>query len=1110
MIPGFTGRLISSSFAAGPLADVSGLAAAPPQIARECGRWNAVRQAELGPASSVRAIADVGAVPLLALLGYRLAGRRDAADRCELVLFAGARTIPAIVAPWPAGLDAIWRDAVRVGIARDARWCLCTNGRALRIVDTQRTWSRHYLEFDLESAAHLAETLRLLWTLGRADALSGHAPLLDRVVELSARHGTAVCRALAAGVLDALRIVLQALAGGDRPRGIRSMAALLEQSLTVMYRVLFLLFAEARGLVPIWHPLYRDRYTIESILGTLMEGRRYRGIWQALQAMARLAHAGCDAGELRVTAFNGRLFSPLHTPAAERSRIDDRTIGKALLAVGTSPGGSVRRPAGPRQGRARVQYRDLDVEQLGAVYEHVLDYQAERDGHVVALRRTGDARKASGTFYTPRSVTGYLVRRTLAPLVRERSAAAILGLRVVDPAMGSGAFLVAACRYLASAVEAALLRDGEWDAGDVTREARVALRRRVAQQCLFGVDLNPMAVQLARLSLWLATLAGDRPLTFLDHRLAVGDSTAGATIADVLARPPGRARRRATRLLPLFDADALRAMVRDVAGVRTRITHQADDDVATVRQKEHALAGLREGGSAFMQWKALLDLWCACWFWDDERPPDAAMFHALSDALLRRSSALHGPALRDWQARAHATAEKHRFLHWELEFPEVFFDADGRRSASGGFDAVLGNPPWDMVRGDSGDAATRGDRRTAARRLLDFARGSGVYVTDSGAHVNRYQLFVERALQIVRPGGRIGLVLPSGATSDAGAASLRRHLFDRAEVDAIVGLDNRGAIFPIHRSVRFALLTATAGRPSERIACRFGVTDAAQLDGIDEIERTPAAFPVTVSRPFLARVSGDDDLGLPELAGAIDLQILEKISAVHPWLSSPDGWHARFGRELNATDDRHAFVPATGAPGTRPVIDGRHIGPFRVALDASRRELSPAASFPRRVPRRARLAYRDVASATNRLTLIAAIVPARAVTTHTLFCLRTPLESERQLTLCALMNSFVANYLVRLRVNTHVTVAIVSRLPVPPLAPDDPASVRLADCARVLSQATAPVEELSEYVELQALAAGAYGLTPEELAHVLATFPLVPSSVRDAVLARFGARRRFS
>ena len=171
---------------------------------------------------------------------------------------------------------------------------------------------------------------------------------------------------------------------------------LFDQSLTVLYRVLFLLFAEARSLVPIWHPIYRERYTIGAMVTTLLAGRRYRGIWDAILAISRLAHAGCRAGDLKVTAFNGRLFAPAHSAAFDQRRIADNVMSGAVLAVGAS--------STSNGGRHPISYRDLDVEQLGAVYERVLEYEPSATGPVV-LTRGRDTRQSSGTFYTPRTVT---------------------------------------------------------------------------------------------------------------------------------------------------------------------------------------------------------------------------------------------------------------------------------------------------------------------------------------------------------------------------------------------------------------------------------------------------------------------------------------------------------------------------------------------------------------------------------------------------------------------------------------------------------------------------------------------------------------------------------
>lgn len=1090
IVPGLTGRLISSSFAYDLLPTLDGYVPVPAVSARAIARAVDSSVSTLGPSSGVRAITDTLVVPLLRALGFVAARRIADSPRCVLSLVpavppeTGQTT--AIVVGYNEPLSSAWREAVRSGVGADARWTFCCNGMALRLVDSRRTWSRDYLEFDVGILGESQLTQSALWSLVRAESLSAPQPLLERAIALSARHGLDVCRALGDGVLEALQELLAALALRTRRR--YTPDVLFEHSLTVLYRILFLLFAEARGLVPVWHPLYRDRYSLDSLVTSLLRGQPPCGLWKALQAISRLAHAGCCAAELSVTAFNGRLFSPARAAAFDRTPVDDAVLTKAIVAVGTTMRGGLR---------ARIAYRDLDVEQLGAVYERVLDYEPRATGNMLALVRGGEVRKATGTFYTPRAITSHLVRRTLEPLVNGRTAEAILDLRVLDPAMGSGAFLVAACRYLAAAAERALIREGQWQPHDVTAADRALLRRQIASRCLFGVDLNPMAVQLARLSLWLATLSVNKPLSFLDHHLVSGNSLIGARPDDVCRQPPGSGSRgRRHEALPLFDAEHLSPVLAESAAIRNRMSSEADDSAAVIHRKEQTLAALAAPDGALRQWCRALDLWCAGWFWERGAAPDRQVFGELITQLLDGPSRLPARITAPLLDHSAAIAERQRFFHWPLAFPEVFCGADGAPLPDGGFDAVIGNPPWDMVRGDSGADESRRNRRAEARRLTGFVRESGVYHVETRAHANRYQLFVERALQLVRPGGRIGLVLPSGIASDAGAAPLRRYLFDRAAVDEMTGLDNREAIFPIHRGVRFVLLTCTAGAPTSTIRCRFGILRAESLEHPDAED----GHGVTLTRAFLSRLSGSDDLGVPELAGDADLRLLERISAGFPRLGSPDGWNVRFGRELNASDDRDCFAPyAAGSP-ARPVVEGKQIDPFRVDLDRSRHQLKTAA--PDRVPRRARLAYRDVASATNRLTLIAAIIPARAVTTHTLFCLKTPLSLDAQHVLCGLLNSFVANYLVRFRVNTHVTASLVSRLHVPFVRLADPAFLRIHTLVREVVGSDKP-EETDEYVELQAVVARLYGLSSQDLEHVLSTFPLVSEAVKAATLTRY-------
>jgi Eco57I restriction-modification methylase len=1084
MIAGVRGRLITASFAATELPAIPGSSVPTRDALHALHEWATQREATFGPASGVRAVADGIAIPLLKVLGFTIIRRHD--DRGYARLEAGWRgmpLVPVLIAGWDDPLDGIWRHSILDAVRADERWGFVFNGSSLRIVDAHRTWSRQYLEFDLALLSHDEGAFALLWRVACAESLATPPRLLDRAVDLSARHGVAICGALADGVLDALELLLRALDG--RIGRSHPTQSLLDQALTVVYRILFLLFAEARGLVPMWHPVYRDRYTIDSIVSTLLAGARVRGVWNAVNAISRLVYNGCVAGELKVTAFNGRLFSPSATGVIDRTRIDDDLMSQAVLSISSTP-------ASRGNGRTRITYRDLDVEELGAVYEQVLEYEL-RAGQ---LSRTCDLRKSTGAFYTPRALTSYVVRETLAPLLAGRTADQILRLRILDPAMGSGAFLVAACTQLAEAAEEALTREGTWHRSDVTPSDRVALRREVAQRCLFGVDLNPMAVQVARLSLWLTTLAADKPLTFLDHRLVAGNSLVGASPGDVVRQPGGGTKRgKRARQNGLFETNEFVPVLGNAVTTRAQLADQADETAAIVRAKEKTLAALLSPDGPLGRRARVLDLWCAGWFWPNRQPPDRGTFGDLSDLLLERGNTLPPRIANPLLKLVQDAAADHRFLHWPLTFPEVFVDEDGQPLADGGFDAIVGNPPWDMVRGDSGDGVERASRRAHAQHLTSFVRESGIYRVETRSHVNRYQLFVERLLQLTRKGGRIGLILPAGTVTDSGCAPLRRHVFNHAGLDSIVGFDNRHGIFPIHRSMRFVAITATVGIPTERIRCRFGLSRAEDLEQVTPDKPNP----VELTRAFIARVSGEEDLAVPDIRSTIDLQVIERISACIPMLQ--EGWKVAFGRELNASDDRHRFAPFERDARGRPVLEGKQIDSFRASVEGCRYQLRADTTV--RIPRRPRLAYRDIASATNRLTLIAAIVPAEAVTTHTLFCLKTPLVLDAQHVLCALLNSFVANYLIRLRVNTHVTVSLVSRLRVPVLDRDSRTFRRLSTLAQTLMHSPEAAETQPEYAELQGLVANLYGLSESQFVHVLSTFPLIPNEVKSATIAHF-------
>ena len=1066
MIAGLGGELLSHAYVeqhwrleAEPSDDLR-------RFERHCVRWWREVSRTLGPTSGARAVADVAAGPLLEQLGLERAALQPH-PRGLIGACPSARAL-VLCLPWSDPLSSANRTAMHAALRADADWSMVTNGRALRIDACARSWTRSGIELDFERLCASAEGVALLWRLGRA--LSSAAPSgqsLEQRVIASEGMAARVCAALGDGVLAVLPPLAAALHRGRH--AIHSSS--FEQALTLVYRILFLLFAEARGLVPTWHDVYRDAYSVDALLRRASRSAAL-GLWESLQAISRLAHAGCEAGDLVVTAFNGRLFSPRHAPLAEQRRVPDVVVRDVLLSLATES---------TRAGRRRIAYADLGVEQLGAVYERVLEYEPARTGPAIRLTRTSSERKNTGSFYTPRSITEFLVRRTLAPLIGERTADEILQLRVLDPAMGSGAFLVAACRYLSDCCEHAMIR--ETGAAD-----RPAIRRSVAERCLYGVDLSPTAVQLARLSLWLTTLAADRPLTFLDHHLAAGNSLIGARVED-LSRPP-RSSCPARVSLPLFETELAGVVSGVVLPSRLRLALTPSDSLAAVKDKERALNSLAAAGGPLAGWTLAADAWCGA-----ALAPGAVSPGLLAEMLaLATGGVTTMPAarLRASLDEAAARGREHRAFHWQLIFPEVFFDSDGRLKPDPGFDAVVGNPPWDMLRADEGSASDRASARSSTRAALRFCR-SGVYRLQGGGHVNRYQLFLERALQLTRPGGRLGVILPSGIATDHGSATLRRHLLERTGIDAWLGYDNRRRIFPIHRSVRFVVCSATAAGSTEVLRFRHALTDPATID-------RDAAAPLTIARSRL-EAWDPERLSIPEIADARALAIKSRAVDAAPPLGGAGGWNVRFGRELNATDDRPHFVSWSRSKNLLPIVEGKQIAPFQVALDRS------TLAIPRKMAGaiacdRERIAYRDVASATNRLTLIAGMLPAGAISTHTVFVSKTALDKPSRWCLLGLLNSLVANFLVRLQVSTHVTTSLMSRLPVPrPLDGSGELKI-IAALARRLAVSGIDAGG-ADYAELNATVARLYGLTFDQYEYLVGTFPLLDATMRDACVTRY-------
>ena len=339
---------------------------------------------------------------------------------------AGESVVAVLVTPWGERLDSFWRLAVVQAMRRSAAWCLLFNGTHLRIVDATRLYAHRYLEFDLGVALDDGRSVAAFRRTFGADAFAADAgpaslnAIIARVRSSRGRRVPFTSRRRADGVDGCSRRSCRALPGRQRPPIDDSF----EQALTIVYRILFLLFAEARALVPLWHPVYRQSYSIESLRDLAERPQHAPGLWDALRAIARLAHAGCRAGDLRVTPFNGRLFSPARTPLAERRDLDDEAARRAILALST------RRPPIARDASASPIAISASSNWARST-RRCWTMRRRSNGHrpradavlppSVTLHAGSGVRKATGTFYTPQPIADYLVRRTLGPLVHDAS-----------------------------------------------------------------------------------------------------------------------------------------------------------------------------------------------------------------------------------------------------------------------------------------------------------------------------------------------------------------------------------------------------------------------------------------------------------------------------------------------------------------------------------------------------------------------------------------------------------------------------------------------------------------------------------------------------------------
>lgn len=1034
-----------------------------------------------------------------------------------------------------------------------------------------------------------------LWLLCSAEALAPEGSL-ERILASSGRFAADLAKRLRERVY---KIVVPKLAQGmvaarnlQQP-AVQDLADTYEMALTVLFRLLFIAYAEDKDLLP-YHSneAYRSRSLktlAQQLAGLRRDGREFDGsrtLWEEAMRLCRAVDQGQT--EWGVPPYDGGLFSerrdtsPIGAMLAEIS-LPNTIFGPALTGLLLDDGG---------EGLGPVDFRSLGVREFGTIYEGLLeselsiaeaDLAVDRNGAYrpckqgeeilvgrgeVYLHNASGARKSTGSYFTKEFAVEHLLERSLKPALDDHLARLdaldeasagerFFDLRVADLAMGSGHFLVAAVDRIERAFTGYRLRrrlpavDAELAqlraaartalgplADQVEIEDTQLLRRQIARRCIYGVDLNPISVQLARLSIWIHTFVPGLPLSLLDHSLVRGNSLVGIGRLDELDE------KTAAGSLPFRSQSAIHLLGAAAEPLRllARLADATPADLERARVA-HAAASLAVRPTA-----ALCDIATAARIAGEPIP---GMLHDWEEARDRVHDSKEHRAARARLEGLHA-------FHYPIAFPGVFL------RERPGFDVIVGNPPWQeatleedaywarhapglrslpqreqeaakkRLRRERPDLVAAYERELAEADALRSALTAGAYPGMGTGDPDLYKAFCWRFWNLVcEEGGRIGVVLPRSALAAKGLTEFRSNIFAKAgEVDVTMLLNNKQWFFEdVHPQYTIGLVAITR-RATKRtpVALRGPYASRERYDAGNV--REPAIFYGEQIR------SWNDTASLPLLPTDESAEVFAQIRrAPRLDLDAAGAWRARPHSELHATNAKalmdlkskacpkgywpvykgasfDLWTPDTGTyyAWADPEVVQPHLQQMR--LRGGRISNSPFAEFDERLLRdsntlpclRPRIAFRDVTNRTNQRTVIASLVPPKVfLGNQAPYLLWARGNARDEAYLLGVLSSLPLDWYARRFVETHVNFFVFNPLPVPrppadhPLrqraielagrlaAPDD----RFAPWAQAVGVGCGPLaqDERQDMIhELDAVVALLYGLTEKQLVHVFETF----------------------
>jgi len=673
-----------------------------------------------------------------------------------------------------------------------AKWGILTNGRKWRLHWTGATSANTFYEIDLPELIEKGdvESFKYFYAFFRAKAFqeTRSGSFLDKIRNESQKAARSRGEDLQDDVFTALRLIGSELVeyhditpkadSQDDPDV--DLDLVKEESLIVLYRLMFMFYAEAEGLIEPSGGGAREKYdqffSIEAlradVFHTIEDGNTFSHystlstqLWAQLCDLFQIIDRGGD--ELGIRAYDGELFDTSKPELLVRDAISDRAIAEVIYLIGTTESKS-------GDEKLQADYRDFNPRHLGSIYEGLLEHRFEiakeprvavsqEDGQVwksaaevdteansgTIVERVSEGelyvinddqkRKSEGAYYTPDVVVDHIISESVEPLITEIKTemgdedslnisdkeafetfySRVLELNIVDPAMGSGHFLTGVLDYLTGEV-----MDVAREVETVKKEASV--RREIAKECIFGVDVNEMAVELAKVSLWLKTLAADLPLAFVDHHLRHGNSLVGTRITEALA----------VDTQTTFDAgfeETRREVLADVMGSMTELLAIENETLEDVESMKEIHDEVRTD-PLYRRLQSVADVRVADQFGVDI--PETA-YETLATAVEDQETWEQKVTNTEWFQAAKTKTDSELSFHWDLEFMEVFFDTDGRERQNPGFDAVIGNPPYAKIPSERAEAL------------------------NSDVTTDLYVQFIAHAQGIVRENGVVSFITPT-------------------------------------------------------------------------------------------------------------------------------------------------------------------------------------------------------------------------------------------------------------------------------------------------------------------------------------------------------------